>query len=173
MKRRAAQQKRRGEQNQQQCLLARRESAPCRVFPGTVPVQRTVPSGANPPLGPPGASGPGLQSPCSCVGPPQTRPGPARPRAGRAETTAGDAVHTSEELKPSSYLRPLLVILQVAHPVQAVQVDPAFPDHTHSVQDHRSLQIDLRDTRVRTSLMQDWPSKRFSRSLRMDLRASS
>lgn len=42
-------------------------------------------------------------------------------------------------MRMSCYLCPLLIILQVSHPIQSVQINPASPDHTHPIQDHRSL----------------------------------
>ncbi len=101
---------------------------------------------------PRGASDPCPQNHGSFCGLPQRLPGLEHPLA----------VNTQKDRKPvvshfwctvckarehmvlcSLYLCPLFIKFQTTHPIQTLKINPAFPHHTHSIQDHRSLQINL------------------------------
>lgn len=51
------------------------------------------------------------------------------------------------------YLCSLLIELQTSHPIQAQHVYPALPDHTHSIQDHRGLQVHLQTDHTDTTML--------------------
>lgn len=53
----------------------------------------------------------------------------------------------------TQYLCSLLIELQTAHPIQALQVYAALPDHTHSIQDHRGLQVHLQTDHTDTTTL--------------------